>query len=101
MTSFSKAYDSSATPKEVDPFIVTVFSPKSRLGAELIGMIRQTRIGKGPLSDPDARPMLFLGMMDYATTPQWVIRSREPRSTRFDDKRHFAAFQRNIERLAA
>jgi hypothetical protein len=35
------------------------------------------------------------------TIPDWVFTYRKPQSTRFDDQRRFAAFQRNVHQLAA
>jgi hypothetical protein len=45
--------------------------------------------------------MLVMGMMDDMTTPAWVLTYRKPHSTRFDDQRRFAAFQRKVHQLAA
>lgn len=96
-----EAYDASATPKEIDPFIVSMFSPNSLLGAEMVGMIGKALRKEGPLAAPDVQPMLIMGMMDYVTIPDWVFTYRKPQSTRFDDQRRFAAFQRNVHQLAA
>lgn len=94
-----EAYDAAATPKEIDPFIVTVFSPKSRLGADLVGMIHAA--DKMKEHTLEARPILVLGMVEYATMPNWVLACRRPQSTQFEDVRRFSAFQRNVELLAA
>lgn len=93
-----EAYDASATPKEIDPFIVTLFSPQTRVAADLLGAIRTAR---SPRLPPGGQPIMILGMLDYFTTTDWIIVGREPRSTRFEDARRFGAFQRNVQKLAA
>lgn len=93
-----EAYDASATPKEIDPFIVSLFSPQTQVAIDLRGAIHTLR--SKPLGD-DARPMFVLGMMDYFTIPDWIIAHRTSKSAHFDDLRRFHAFQNNIAQLAA
>jgi len=93
-----EAYDASATPKEIDPFIVSLFSPQSRVAIDLAAAVYTVR---KEVHRADFTPMLVLGMMDYVTIPEWIISYRQPKSTRFDDARRFRAFQTNVEKLAA
>jgi hypothetical protein len=94
-----EAYDESATPREIDPFIVSIFSPRSQVAADLfnaVGMVKSDNHKYDPRG-----AMIVLGMFDYMTIYPWVIFARETKSTRFDDARRFRAFQANVERLAA
>jgi hypothetical protein len=92
-----EAYDLSATPKEIDPFIVSLFSPATQVAIDLAGSMHtiRTEMGMGE------RPMFVLGMFDYSTIPPWIIHYAPRKVSRFDDARHFQAFSTNIERLAA
>ncbi|WP_297507324.1 hypothetical protein [uncultured Caulobacter sp.] len=93
-----EAYEFSATPQEVDPFIVSLFSPETQVAKDLWGAIHTLRTE--PLGD-DARPMFVLGMLDYATIPDWIISYRTSKSNHFADLRRFHAFQNNVAKLAA
>jgi hypothetical protein len=93
-----EAYDASATPKEIDPFVVSLFSPNTQIAADLRGAIHTMRTE--PLGE-DARPMFVLGMMDYFTIPDWIISHRVSKSGHFEDLRRFHAFQNNVAQLAA
>lgn len=93
-----EAYDASATPKEIDPFIVSLFSPHTQVAADIRGALYTVRTE--PLRE-DARPMFILGMMDYFTIPDWIISYRPSKSSHFDDLRRFHAFQNNVAKLAA
>lgn len=93
-----EAYDASATPKEIDPFIVSLFSPHTQVAKDLEGAVETVRRNR---SLDDFRPMFVLGMMEYSTIPAWIISYRRSKSTRFEDARRFAAFQNNVAKLAA
>ena len=93
-----EAYDASATPREIDPFVVSLFSPNTTVAKDFYNAI-QTIDRK--IHDKDFTPMIVLGMLDYYTTSSWIISCRLPKSTRFDDTRRFAAFRNNVAKLAA
>ena len=93
-----EAYDASATPREIDPFIVSLFSPQTQVAKDVAAAVRTV---KARDHEHDFRPMLVLGMMDYATIPEWILWHQPSRSKLFEDTRHFSAFKNNIERLAA
>jgi hypothetical protein len=93
-----EAYDASATPREIDPFVVTLMSPQTQVAQDLRGgllTMRHENFG------PEDRPMFILGMFDYTTVPQWIVAHRDVKPARFEDLRRFAAFQRNVTSLAA
>jgi hypothetical protein len=92
-----EAYDASATPKEIDPFVVSLFSPHTQVAADIRGgmeAVEAERFREGV-------PMLVLGMLDYFTIPDWVIQFRRSKTNVFDDARRFRAFQNNVAKLAA
>ncbi len=93
-----EAYDASATPKEIDPFTVTLFSPRTQVAIDLNGAMRTIR---EKLRGPDNHPMIVLGMLDYYTIPDWIISYRRSKTSSFDDVRRFTAFQSNVAKLAA
>jgi hypothetical protein len=93
-----EAYDASATPREIDPFVVTLISPHTQVATDLkaaLVTMRHENFG------PHDRPMFILGMVDYTTIPQWIISHRDVKPARFEDLRRFAAFHRNVTALAA
>lgn len=92
-----EAYDASATPKEIDPFVVSLFSPHTQIAIDLEGALRA--IKRKPLDS--GNPFIALGMLDYFTIPKWIISHRRSQTTRFDDARRFATFQSNVQKLAA
>ena len=93
-----EAYDASATPKEIDPFIVSLFSPHTQVAIDLNGAMRAI---KNNGHKAEFRPMFILGMMDYYSIPDWIISYRQAKTTKFDDARRFAAFRGNVAKLAA
>lgn len=96
-----EAYDASATPKDIDPFIVTLFSPETQIAIDLKNAIYTLRSDARAKPSKEVRPVLFLGMMDYYTIPSWIIFSRPSKSDHFDILRRFHAFQNNVAKLAA
>lgn len=93
-----EAYDASATPREIDPFIVSLFSPQTQVAKDIAAAVRTVQ---DHAHEHNFRPMLVLGMMDYVTIPSWILWYRPSKSKLFEDTRHFSAFKNNIERLAA
>ena len=97
-----EAYDASATPKEINPFIVTALSPDSQGGRQLVGMIGTMRdkIAEGVL--PDDRGTIFvLGMGEVMVYGGLVIRARHPRTRGAEDMRRFSRFRSKVHALAA
>lgn len=91
------AYDRSATPKEIDPFNVSLFSPESNLSKAFARAVEAIPTGLWQ----NGRPLCFVGQSEYFTIPDWVIFHQNRRKTLFADQRRFGAFRRNITRLAA
>lgn len=99
-----KAYDSSVTPKEINPFIVSVFSPKSEFGIDLRNALRnidETRVVNGRTVGRESmvywvgvtRPVLVAG--------SYVFKSPKQRKTKIDDRRAWEKFKTEIDRRAA
>ena len=95
-----EAYEASATPQEIDPFIVSLFSPETQVSRDIAGGMRTLRSPEFA-NNPDSRPMFVLGLFDYSTIPDWVIHYAPRKSTRFEAARRFGAFERNVHRLVA
>jgi hypothetical protein len=93
-----EAYDASATPREIDPFLVTLLSPQTQVAIDLRNRLETMRREK---FGPEDRSMFILGMLDYSTVPQWILAHRHSEPARFDDLRRFKVFQNNIAALAA
>lgn len=93
-----EAYDASATPREIDPFVVSLFSPRSRLAADLDNELHALR-ERGLLDHRGA--IMSLSGGDYFTRPKWILSRRKTPSKHFDDVRRFAAFQNNVVKSAA
>jgi hypothetical protein len=97
-----EAYDASATPKEIDPFCVSLFSPKSRIAVDFWNAVRTFEVAKARDADSQSLiPMMVLGVFDYCTTSEYILSNRRVTSTRFNDARRFNAFKSNIAKLAA
>jgi hypothetical protein len=113
-----KAYNAGATPKEISPFIVRVFSPEvvlslpSRLSSQfwILGEKNATIQPVPGKSDPRARPtkieniqMTFMGLdlemvNSYQTKPGAADRALAGFHRRRQD---WQRFKKNVERLAA
>lgn len=112
-----KAYNAKATPKEISPFIVRVFSPEMIPGGEksqfwFLGERNLTVQGvPGKVTNPEALvpqkvenvQQTFMGLElemvnSYQTLPGAVSRALAGFTRRRDD---WQRFKRNVERLAA
>lgn len=99
-----RAYEAAATPREVDPFIVSVYGPKSDFGMKL----RQTLGGfgkRGRFSTPE-RAALFTLTNTGASGRQVVLGkgvyvATEGRRSAADDVKRFERFARRVRALAA
>lgn len=99
-----KAYDASVTPKEVNPFIVSVFSPKSEFAIDLRNALRnidvpRTHNGRAVEREHmiyvvgSKRPVLVAGA--------YVLKSPDRKGTAIDDMRAWERFKTEIDRRAA
>ena len=99
-----EAYDASATPKEIDPFIVNVFSPKSYLGDQLLRMIGSSKQKAVEVGIQDERGFMYVlgdhGDFIAFAALTYVFHPRKKR-TAVEDLRRFRRFQRNVQALAA
>jgi hypothetical protein len=89
-----EAYRSGATPREIDPFNVSLFSPKAQLADDLAEYAAQL----DKAHDPAPRPM---GASGYVIAPSWILIHRPAPNRRHDDLHQFAAFKTNVAQLAA
>lgn len=115
-----KAYDAAVTPKEIDPFIVTAYSPASLGGADLVGTFA-TMHGEGPYGGEFTQALSAKGMDNLSVSPgsvgqhDVVFDSNDPRvilgpgiyvmkqkpNSASQDMRQWKRFTRKIEELAA
>ncbi len=99
-----RAYEASATPREIDPFIVSVYGPRSHFGMALRrhlgGMARC-----GTFSSPERAAMFT--MTNAGASGRLVVLGRgvyaakEGRRSAAEDLQRFKRFQRRVEALAA
>ena len=99
-----RAYEAAATPREIDPFIVSVYGPKSDFGVKLrrfLGGLAQ----RGTFSTPE-RAARFV-MTDTGASGRLVVLGKgvyvatEGRRTAAEDLRRFMSFERRVQALAA
>lgn len=93
------AYDASATPKAINPFIVSVYSPKSVLGDQLAGMIDHAR--HDPRLPDQKGALLVLGMGEVVVPAAMVYTAKPSRRSKMEELRRFRRFERGITALAA
>jgi hypothetical protein len=111
------AYDASATPKEVDPFIVSLYGPKTAVGRTLLAhlqnarvreavqdAVRSARIGRDPGSFDEGAAMIMtdpdtLTMFSVLSAGIFVVKKRG--FTPAADQRRFSRFKNEVESLAA
>lgn len=93
-----EAFDNRATPAEIDPFNVSLFSPHSYLAHALEAFMS----AEGVPSDHQARSSgQGLEVDDYRLRRDWILFHGRVESLRQDDLRRFAAFKTKVARLAA
>lgn len=99
-----RAYEAAATPREINPFIVSVYGPKSNFGVKLrrvLGGLAE----RGTFSVPE-RAALFT-LTDTGASGRRVVLGRgvyvasEGRRSAAEDLKRFRHFQRRVEALAA
>ena len=108
-----KAFDSAATPREIDPFNVSLYSPASAGGMALLRATtrehleetrRQMMVRQGPTPE-GVSPIMVMpgpemnGLMTILVNG--VYASRNNRFTEIQDQKRFSVFERNVNLLAA
>lgn len=93
-----KAYNLSALPQEIDPFIVNLISPKSGVYREAIAPMLgkaevQIGIGFGPRPE-ETKPMVTF-------RPSWVYIAEKKRRTPVEINRDWRKFTQSVDQLAA
>lgn len=101
-----KAYNASALPQQIDPFLVRFFSINQPVGQELAGIpsgnwsLTITR--RDGRAEPEELSIAKLKTYGLEIRPEWVIKKRphKQRST-VEILRRWRRFENNVEKLAA
>ena len=93
------AYDASATPKEIDPFIVSVYSSRSVLGHQLSSMIEHA--GQDSRLFNGSGTILVLGGGEVMVPASMVYIARRSHRSKMEELRRFKRFEREVTALAA
>lgn len=101
-----EAYTLAVTPKEIDPFQVSVYSPHSRDGKYLIDTTHPNEIAKhlresGDFKGPMWGIIMDVPHMNAAPWPQSVYAYNIRRRDMTADLRRFAIMRRTLDRIAA
>ncbi|MGV1757636.1 hypothetical protein ACQZ6F_17430 [Rhizobium sp. A22-96] len=104
-----KAYNASATPKEIDPFVIRLHSINQAMGERYSEHASsdwklRVRAGNkaGPIPGLTSAVINNLTIGDLEMRPEWVIRGRKvTRSKSNDLSRRWGRFTRNVEKAAA
>lgn len=95
-----KAYNSSATPKEISPFDVRVFSPAQPIVDELRNACRQDR-DMGEASGEDVPYRISSGERILTFRPTWLYYLHPVELEPTDRTRDWDRFRSKVEKLAA
>lgn len=99
-----RAYEAAATPRDIDPFIVSVYGPRSDLGMKLHQHLGEMA-KRGTFSTPEKAALFTL--TNAAPSGRHVVLGRgvyvaeEGRRSAADDLQRWRHFQRSVEALAA
>lgn len=102
-----KAYNASATPKEIDPFVVRLHSISQPAGKSLLefaaGDFEIQRINKATgKPDSDLIPVKNVKSYGIELRKEWVIEIRPIKKHKTTDmSRKWARFTRNVDKVAA
>lgn len=100
-----RAYEAAATPREIDPFIVSVYGPRSDFGARLRKLLGgMAKRGLFSVPERTAAQVLFTdaeGSGRLVVLSRGVYAAEEGRRSAADDLRRFQRFERRVKALAA
>jgi hypothetical protein len=101
-----QAYNNAATPRDIDPFIVRLHSPKHTIVPELLHFAAADTVQKTnkDTNEPegDKIPIKEVEVGGLKVRKAWVYQIRQPRSQKVVElAKRWARFQRNVEKLAA
>ena len=101
-----QAYNNAGTPREIDPFIVRLHSPKHAIVPELLRFAQVTSAQKTnkETNEPegDKIPIKEAEVGGLKVRKAWVYQIRQPRPQKVVQlAKRWARFQRNVEKLAA
>ena len=97
-----KAYDHAVTPSTIDPWIVTVFSPKSEFGRAYLSMIDvkvEFKDDQGDIIDDVIHAHVELGAFRIRT--DWIYVKSGQKASIAAQLRGWDRFKRDVERIAA
>jgi hypothetical protein len=103
----TKAYNVSATPQEISPFLVRLHSPKQRLAKTLLRAfatkVRLNAVPKGePTSERDITDeAVHVEVGDLIFRQAWVYGASRPKSDSVERSRQWRRFAETVEKLAA
>ncbi len=99
-----RAYEAAATPRDIDPFIVSIYGPNSFYGAMLREHIR-TLAADGAFSDPGNATRFTTVMENSAELKVMLARGvyarGDTRRSAAQDLKRWSRFKQNVEALAA
>lgn len=106
-----KAYRAAATPREIDPFMVRMFSPKQAFIRDISAFLANTRItvrdwdeesnSFGQKYLAQERADVAFGNESYEVPINVVYRLKDPRRDKVDLARKWAGIERRVKALAA
>lgn len=101
-----RAYNASATPKAINPFVVQLHSLRQSVGIGLVDLASNweaMKLDKLTMTPRGSLPAIAAkGYAGLELKRSWVIHVRAPRNrTTIEISRHWKRFTRNIEKHAA
>lgn len=88
-----KAYNASALPQKIDPFVVTVLSPSHRLAEAMMEHATDSMMRYGRIPDPEKAAVHFQA--------DWVVHMQRKRRSSLEIVKDWKRFTERVERLAA
>jgi hypothetical protein len=96
-----KAYDRAVTPREFDPWVVSLYSPQTFFAREFAIML-ETNPTVEALGDAQIVGQVALGVGDYTARREWIYVLRSASKVQSKHQiRAWQAFEANVDRLAA
>lgn len=96
-----KAYNAAATPKEVDPFIVRLHSPRQAIFKSISNITQPALNFDGVAQPVDPDSVFVYPYMGLKIPAMGIIKRVKKAGSTAEQSRRWARFSRNIEKLAA
>jgi hypothetical protein len=94
----TQAYNLSATPKDISPFIIRLHSPRQAVGASVLSLQADVRTAEGKRSET---LWIDIDTHDLRYRNSWVYQVRHKKLSPASRQHQWNRFKNNIERLAA